>query len=352
MSFRITVSNSARTGVFDCERRKILYWLTAALWCECTQLQVRRSWEILQGAAQWAPVERGCLYSWPSSVLTQIRGLGSKVADADKKSPSIKPRLGFSLKFNPGCVTPTFYHLSIYSQPIFYCSQELAQGILKMTSAWVLCLPCVKMKADVLFTLCLGLLPSIVWVPETYTRLKDTWVKHTALPLYFFFLTAWFCLDTHLRPPYHGVHKGAADPKTRAKKLCLQQLRPPWGAQNQHSHCRQLLLQAITDSVSLSTVFKNSVNFKSATDVCLQPQDYICKKWILLLLFLMMVAQMRITGLWEIWAMLPQTIFPPPQYLCEVLRVKFTIQNWDMVAPTLNSDLGFLTCSLSYSPST
>lgn len=148
------------------------------------------------------------------------------------------------------------------------------------------------------------------------------------------------------------MHKGAADPKTRAKKLCLQQLRPPWGAQNQHSHCRQLLLQAITDSVSLSTVFKNSVNFKSATDVCLQPQDYICKKWILLLLFLMMVAQMRITGLWEIWAMLPQTIFPPPQYLCEVLRVKFTIQNWDMVAPTLNSDLGFLTCSLSYSPST
>lgn len=150
-----------------------------------------------------------------------------------------------------------------------------------MTSAWVLCLPCVKMKADVLFTLCLGLLPSIVWVPETYTRLKDTLVKHISLPppfSFLFFFTAWYCLEIYLRPPYYGVHKGAADPKTTAKKLCLQQLRPPSGAQTQHSHCRQLLLEATskTDSVSLSTAFKNTVNFKSATDACLQPQDYIC----------------------------------------------------------------------------
>lgn len=98
-------------------------------------------------------------------------------------------------------------------------------------------------------------------------------------PLFFsFFFTAWYCLEIYLRPPYYGVHKGAADPKTTAKKLCLQQLRPPSGAQTQHSHCRQLLLEATskTDSVSLSTAFKNTVNFKSATDACLQPQDYIC----------------------------------------------------------------------------
>lgn len=56
-------------------------------------------------------------------------------------------------------------------------------------------------------------------------------------------------------PSCYDVHRGAADPKTAAKKLCLQ----------------QLLLGARTDSVSLSTVFKNSVNFKSATDACLQP---------------------------------------------------------------------------------
>lgn len=170
-------------------------------------------------------------------------------------------------------------------------------------------------------------------------------------PFSFFFLAAQHYLEPYLRPPYHDVHKGATDPKTTAEKLSLQQLRPPSGAQNQHSHRRQLLLEAVTDSVSLSTVFKNGVNFKPATDTCLQPQDYICKKWILLLLFLMMVAQMRITGLWEIQAMLPQTIFPPPHCLCKVLdaTLGLTVQNFfkcpppyqDMVSPTLNSDLSF-----------
>lgn len=157
-----------------------MMWVHTATTCTEEEL------EILQGAAQWAPVERGCFYNWPFSVLTQIKGWGSKVADEEEKSPSIKPRLGFSFTFNPVCATPTFYHLSIYSQPIFCCSEELAQRIYKMTSAWVVCLPCVKMKADVLFTLCLGLLPSIVWVPETYTRLKDTLVKHISLPPPFF----------------------------------------------------------------------------------------------------------------------------------------------------------------------
>lgn len=51
------------------------------------------------------------------------------MADEEQKSPSIKLRLGFSFTFNPVCVTPTFYHLSIYSQPIFYCSQDFKNDI-------------------------------------------------------------------------------------------------------------------------------------------------------------------------------------------------------------------------------
>lgn len=158
---------------------------------------------------------------------------------------------------------------------------------------------------------------------QTKGHISQTRFPPSPFSFFGFFLTAQYCLEPYLRPPYYDVHKGATDPKTTAEKPSLQQLGPPSGAQNQHSHCRQLLLEAITDSVSLSTVFKNSVNFKSATDVCLQPQDYICKKWILLLLFLMTVAQMRITGLWEIWATLPQTIFPPP-----IVFVKFWMLLW------------------------
>lgn len=142
MSFRITLSKSARSGVFDCERRKILPWLTAALWCECTQLQLvlRRSWEILQGAAQWAPVERGGFYNWPFSVLTQIRGWGSKVADEEEKSPSIEPRLGFSFKFNPVCVTPTF----LSSLHLFTANILLLRGTCREDLQNDICMSCVS----------------------------------------------------------------------------------------------------------------------------------------------------------------------------------------------------------------
>lgn len=50
--------------------------------------------------------------------------------------------------------------------------------------------------------------------------------------------------------------------------------------------------------VSLSkSSFKNSANFKSATDACLQLWDYVFENWILLLPFLMTVAQVGITDL-------------------------------------------------------